>query len=144
MQVKCLLAQGAQTDMSMMDLLALTRNTGQTSLGGLINDFDKISMVKARSALVLVGGRESISRFFYNSGGMPRIVASRPVQVCFARKHRMFGKNETCLKIVCGGGFRQPPDGSEYINLVIEGDGTQAIINPVELGHILYFAYGWG
>lgn len=146
MEVKCYLTQGAETDRSMKDLLSLARNNGQTSLSSLINDRDVISLSKNRGGLVVVGGRESISQFFYFSGGMPYIVGSRPFLITTMRKHRIFGKNESCIKMVCGTGHPQPEDGSPYVTLDAKpgSGGTGLTMNPVEMGHFLYFQYGWG
>lgn len=144
MQAKCYLAQGPECDLTMMELLALTRNSGQTSLGGLSNDLAGISLSKSKVALILVGGRDSIHNFLLYNGAYPYITGTVPFRLCYARKHRVFGKNETCLKIVCGEGHRQPEDGSEFVTLGVKGTGTKVLVTPPELAHILYFTYGWG
>jgi len=146
MQVKCYLAQGDEVDKNMMELLALTDERGQNSLGGLANDIGNISLSKTRGALILTGGRESITRFLYNQGSFPLITGGRPFLVSFARKHRIFGKNETCVKIVSGTGHRQPTDGSEYqgINGLRMTRTMELLMTSSELSHSLWAMYGWG
>ena len=144
MQVKCYLAKGPELDQTMMELLAVARNEGQTSLGMLSNDMAGISLSRNREALVLVGGRDSIHNFLLFQGCYPPIFGTGPFLVSFARKHRVFGKNETCLKIVSGQGHRQPEDGSEFVALGVKSTGRQLRVTPPELAHCLYFMYGWG
>ena len=144
MQAKCYLAAGPDVDRTMMELLSLTRANGADSLGALSNDRAGISLSRNRVALVLVGGRDSIHNLLLYSGSYPLIVGTRPFNVCFARKHRVFGKNETCLKIVCGTGHRQPEDGSDFIALGVKGTSQQLTVTPPELAHCLHFLYGWG
>lgn len=144
MDVKCYLAKGNEAEMNMKDLLAVTRSNGYRGLGELSNDRSGISLVKDNAALILTGGRESISRFLYNSGAYPLIVGKPPFLLTYARKHRVFGKNETCLKLVCGNGHQQPEDGSEFVPLGQQSTGSQLTMTPPEFGHLLYFIYGWG
>lgn len=128
----------------MMELLSLARNSGETSLGVLANDMAGISLSKNRDSLIFVGGRDSIHNLLLFSGPYPPIFGTRPFKVCFARKHRVFGKNETCLKIVCGDGHRQPEDGSEFVSLGENAKSNNLMVTPPELAHCLYFLYGWG
>ena len=144
MQAKCYLAQGPEVDLTMMELLSLARSNGQTSLGGLSNDMAGLSLTKNRVALVFAGGRDSIHNMLLFSGPYPPIFATTPFLLSYARKHRVFGKNETCLKIVCGQGHHQPDDGSEFVSIPVKGGGTRLIVTPPELAHTLYFTYGWG
>jgi hypothetical protein len=144
MEAKCYLASGPELDRTMMQLLALARNEGKTSLSELYNDRAGISLSKNRQALILVGGRDSIHDLLLYSGTYPLILGARPFLLSFARKHRVFGKNETCLKVVCGTGHHKPEDGSEYVPLGVKGNGTQLAVTPAELGHCIHFLYGWG
>lgn len=141
MKVKCYLAEGNDADRNMMDLLRLTRSNGQQGLGGLVNGRDGISLAKNKGALVLVGGRESIMHSLIFSGGIPLITGGNPFRVTFARKHKVFGKNETCVKIVGSEGHPQPEDGSEYVAL--SGQGPTITCTPVQLGWELNRLYGW-
>jgi hypothetical protein len=145
MKAKCYLAKGPELDMTMMELLALARgDAGKDSLGSLSNDRAGISLSRNREALILVGGRDSIHDFLLYQGVYPQIIGAHPFLVSFARKHRVFGKNETCLKIVCGGGHHQPNDGSEFAALPIKGRAERLTVTPPELAHCLHFMYGWG
>lgn len=144
MEVKCYLAKGPELNRTMMELLSLTRNEGHNSLGALYTDQAGISLDKERSALILVGGRDSIHKFLMYTGPFPHIIGTRPFLLSFARKHRVFGKNETCLKIVCGSGHHKPEDGSDYVALGLKGTSARLAVTPPELGHCLYFIYGWG
>jgi hypothetical protein len=94
--------------------------------------------------MVIVGGRESIRNSLFNSGNTTHITGANPLRMCFARKHRVFGKNETCLKLVCGQGHQQPQDGSEFITLQTQNGAPQFLLSPTQLAHLLYSAYGWG
>lgn len=145
MQVKCFFAEGVDVDRSMMELMSLTDNRGYTGLGALTNTNAGISLVKNRGALVMTGGRESITRFLFTQGDT-LIIGVRPFLVSFARKHRILGKNETCVKIVSGGGHRQPVDGSEFKDLsaFIRTNSQQLTMTPTELSHSLWAMYGWG
>ena len=146
MQVKCYLAQGADVDKSMMELMTLTDTRGSIALAALQNTNAGISLVKSNCALVFTGGRESITKFLYHQGGDTLIVGVRPFLASFARKHRILGKNETCVKIVSGRLYRQPPDGSEFFDLsgFIRTDSMQITMTPAELANSLWAAYGWG
>ena len=125
MEAKCYLASGPDVDRTMMQLLSMARDNGTTSLTALYNDRSGISLSKNRTALVLVGGRDSIHKLLFWSGTELRIIGTAPWYVSFARKHRVFGKNETCLKIVCGPGHHQPEDGSEFVPLGVKGNGRE-------------------
>ena len=146
MQVKCYFAEGVDVDKSMMELMVLTDSRGSTGLGALTNTNAGISLIKNRGALIMTGGRESITRFLYNQGNTTLIIGVRPFLVSFARKHRMLGKNETCVKLVSGGGHRQPADGSDFTDLsrLTRTNGQQLIMTPSELSHSLWATYGWG
>lgn len=144
MEVKCYLAKGPELDQTMMNLLALTRKDGKQSLEELSNDRAGISLSRNREALILVGGRDSIHDFLLYGGCYPYIAGVGPFRVSFARKHRTLGKNETCVKLVCGPGHRQPEDGSSYVDLGAKAAGRNIMLTPPELAHCLHFIYGWG
>lgn len=144
MQVKCYLATGPELNQTMMELLALTRNEGEESLTALHNTNAGISLSKNRQALILVGGRNSIHDFLMGQGAIPLILGTRPLRMSYARKHRIIGKNETCVKIVCGTGHYKPEDGSDYVDIPFKGNGMEFVLTPTELAHCLYFIYGWG
>ena len=144
MEAKCYLASGPDVDRTMMQLITLARDNGSTSLSALYNDMAGISLSKNRSTLVLVGGRDSIHNLLFWSGTTFSILGTCPWYVSFARKHKVFGKNETCLKIVCGPGHHQPEDGSEFVPLGVKGTGMQMRLTPTELAHLLNRLYGWG
>jgi hypothetical protein len=145
MEVKYYLAKGGEADQSMKHLLALARTQGANGISSLINDArnGNLSLTETKSALVIVGGRESIRRSLMNSGGYPTITGTAPLKFCFARKHRIFGKNETCLKVVAGQGHTQPEDGSEFMILDTQSGGGQFSLTPPQFSVYLYSAYGW-
>ncbi len=144
MKVKYYLAEGNESDRSMMDLLSLARNNGQTGIGGLANFKGNISLSQNRGALVIVGGRDSIVLSLTRQGPAPQIIGGSPFLFTFARKHKVFGKNETCLKIVRGrANHPQPQDGDEYKEIPSQG-GQSVAVTPPHLGIFVSSLYNWG
>lgn len=144
MKVKYYLAEGNESDRSMMELLSLARHNGQSGIGGLANFKGNISLSQNRGALIIVGGRESIVLSLTRQGVAPQIIGGSPFLFTFARKHKVFGKNETCLKIVSGrDNHPQPQDGDEYKEIPSQG-GINVSVTPPHLGIFVSSLYNWG
>ena len=150
MLVKCRVAGNLESDMSANWLMATTRQFGKETLEELRQDTmvdpDNITIQKDE-AMVLVGGRQSIMKLLQENGDNVIIKGSTPMMVGVFRKHHMFGKNETCVKIVSGR-KKLPEDGVKYEDLGnyvqsarfwmrIEGDSIsfpgQATVKPSDL-----------
>ena len=119
MIVKCRLFGQIESDFPVNSLIALTRQFGKESLNELPTDnfIDPNNITISKyEALVLVGGRQSIVQILQQAGDNLLIKGGPPFMIGFARKHHMFGKNETCVKIVSGR-TKLPEDGFKYENL---------------------------
>ena len=120
MIVKCKQFGHIQSDMSVNVLIGLTRQFGKESLQELLQtdsiaDPNNIS-ISRDEALVLVGGRQSIIQLLQQTGDNLLIKGGAPMMVGFARKHHLFGKNETCVKILSHR-RKLPNDGVNYEDL---------------------------
>ncbi len=149
MHVKCLLAEGQEANLSMMELMNMAHGSrGKRSLMELINEPREgvISLIKGAGALFITGGRDSIQSFLVNHAIGPDILGVRPLRVSFARKHRTLGKNETCVKLVSGMGHNTPEDGSQFQDLGFYNQSGAPLlrIRPMELNFALWKLYGWG
>ena len=119
MIVKCKVLGQIESNMSVNSVIAYTRQYGKESLQELLTDniVDPNNITISKDdALVLVGGRQSIVQILQQAGDNLLIKGGPPFMIGFARKHHMFGKNETCVKIVSGR-RKLPEDGFKYENL---------------------------
>ena len=116
MLVKYWYAGWMNADLPIKGMLALSRQWGKDSLAECSNDDWGQVQIHRDSALVISGGRQSIIQSLADCGEKPLLTGGPPFMLATARKHHMFGKNETAIKLIANR-RKAPDDGGDYVDL---------------------------